>query len=101
MNTLQKNFIKGDGNVGELTITEIEHRLVAAEENIKELFGKVNGVDKTLVATTTTLNNLLSAVGELKGAIEALKSRPTMWWDKLVFAVIGATISAIITYFIK
>lgn len=87
--------------MSEITITEIEHRLIAAEENIKELFGKVNGVDKTLVATTTTLNNLLSAVGELKGAIEALKARPTMWWDKLMFAVIGAVVSAIITYFVK
>ena len=87
--------------MSEISITEIEHRLIAAEENIKELFGKVNGVDKTLVATTTTLNNLLSAVGELKGAIEALKARPTMWWDKLMFAVIGAVVSAIITYFVK
>ena len=87
--------------MSEITITEIEHRLITAEENIKELFGKVNGVDKTLVATTTTLNNLLSAVGELKGAIEALKARPTMWWDKLMFAVIGAVVSAIITYFVK
>lgn len=84
-----------------MTIAEIEHRLLAAEENIKELFGKVNGVDKTLVATTTTLNNLLSAVGELKGAIEALKARPTMWWDKLIFALIGAVVSAVVTYFIK
>lgn len=87
--------------MSELTITEIEHRLITAEENIKELFNKVNGVDKTLVATTTSLNNLLSAVGELKGAIEALKARPTMWWDKLMFAVIGAVVSAIITYFVK
>lgn len=87
--------------MSEMTIAEIEHRLLAAEENIKELFGKVNGVDKTLVATTTTLNNLLSAVGELKGAIEALKARPTMWWDKLVFALIGAVVSAVVTYFIK
>ena len=87
--------------MSEISITEIEHRLITAEENIKELFGKVNGVDKTLVATTTTLNNLLSAVGELKGAIEALKARPTMWWDKLMFAVIGAVVSAIITYFVK
>lgn len=87
--------------MSEMTIAEIEHRLIAAEENIKELFGKVNGVDKTLVATTTTLNNLLSAVGELKGAIEALKARPSAWWDKLIFALIGAVVSAVATYFIK
>ena len=44
--------------MSEITLTEIEHRLIQAEENIKELFGKYNGIDKSLVATTTTLNRL-------------------------------------------
>ncbi len=86
--------------MNEITITEIEHRLVQAEENIKELFGKYNGIDKSLVATTTTLNNLLALVGELKAAIEELKSRPVSLWDRLIFALIGAAASAAVTYFI-
>lgn len=85
----------------DITLTEIEHRLIQAEENIKELFSKYNGVDKSLVATTTTLNNLLALVGELKAAIEALKARPTALWDRLVFAFIGAAASAIVTYLVK
>lgn len=87
--------------MSDLSLLEIEHRLQQAEENIKELFGKVNGVDKSLVATTTTLNNLLTLVGELKAAVESLKARPAAWWDKLIFAVIGAVVTALITYFIK
>ena len=87
--------------MSDLSLLEIEHRLQQAEENIKELFGKVNGVDKSLVATTTTLNNLLTLVGELKAAVESLKSRPATWWDKLIFALIGAAASAIVTYLIK
>lgn len=87
--------------MSDLSLLEIEHRLQQAEENIKELFGKVNGVDKSLVATTTTLNNLLTLVGELKAAVESLKARPTAWWDKLIFAVIGAVVTALITYFIQ
>ncbi|MBQ2902810.1 MAG: hypothetical protein IJA31_11600 [Clostridia bacterium] len=87
--------------MAEITLTEIEHRLNAAEENIKELFGKFNGIDKNLVATTTTLNNLLTLVGELKAAIETLKARPSAWWDKLIFALIGAAASGIISYFVK
>lgn len=84
-----------------ITIIEIEHRLIEAENNIKELYGKVNGVDKSLVATTTTLNNLLTLVGELKAAVESLKSRPAAWWDKLIFALIGAAASAIVAYLVK
>ena len=85
--------------MSEITLNEIEHRLVQAEENIKELFGKYNGIDKSLVATTTTLNNLLALVGELKAAIEELKAKPGSLWDKLIFALIGAAVSAAITYF--
>ncbi|MBQ2904154.1 MAG: hypothetical protein IJE48_07135 [Clostridia bacterium] len=86
--------------MSEITLTEIEHRLIQAEENIKELFGKYNGIDKSLVATTTTLNNLLALVGELKAAIEALKSKPGDFWDKLIYAFIGAAASAAAAYFI-
>lgn len=87
--------------MSDLSLLEIEHRLQQDEENIKELFGKVNGVDKSLVATTTTLNNLLALVGELKAAVESLKARPAAWWDKAIFALIGAVVSAVVTYLIK
>lgn len=87
--------------MSEINLIEIEHRLIECENNIKELFGKVNGVDKSLVATTTSLNNLLTLVGELKAAVEALKSRPAAWWDKLIFAFIGAAASTIVTYLVR
>lgn len=86
--------------MSEISLTEIEHRLIQAEENIKELFGKYNGIDKSLVATTTTLNNLLALVGELKAAIEDLKSKPANLWDRMVFAIIGAAASAVVAYII-
>ena len=87
--------------MSEISLTEIEHRLNRAEENISELYSKYNGVDKNLVAVTTTLNNLLTLVGELKASVEALKARPSTMWDKAVFAVIGAVVSALITYIAK
>lgn len=82
-----------------ISITEIEHRLIQAEENIKELYAKYNGVDKNLVAVTTTLNNLLTLVGELKAAVEGLKTRPAAIWDKVIFALLGAAASAAVSYF--
>lgn len=84
----------------EISIIEIEHRLIQAEENIKELFAKYNGVDKNLVAVTTTLNNLLTLVCELKAAVEGLKTRPAAIWDKVVFALLGAAASAVVSSFI-
>ncbi len=83
----------------EISLLEIEHRLIQAEENIKELYGKYNGIDKSLVATATTLSNLLTLVGELKQAVEALKTRPVTFWDKFLFALIGAAASAAFSYF--
>ena len=85
-------------DMNEISITEIEHRLIQAEENIKELYAKYNGVDKNLVAVTTTLNNLLTLVGELKAAVEGLRTRPVAMWDKVIFALLGAAVSAAVTY---
>ncbi len=83
----------------EISILEIEHRLIQAEENIKELYAKYNGVDKNLVAATTTLNNLLTLVSEMKASVEALKAKPSAFWDKLIFALLGAAASAVISHF--
>lgn len=87
--------------MSDLSLTEIGHRIIVLEKDVEELYSKVNGVDKSLVATTTTLNNLLALVGELKAAVESLKARPAAWWDKAIFALIGAVVSAVVTYLIK
>ena len=83
----------------EISILEIEHRLIQAEENIKELYAKYNGVDKNLVAVTTTLSSLHTLVSEMKTSVEELRKRPMNFWDKFVFALLGAAASAIFTYF--
>lgn len=83
----------------EISILEIEHRLIQAEENIKELYAKFNGIDKNLVAVTTTLSSLHTLVSEMKTSVEELRKRPINLWDKLIFALLGAAVSAIFTYF--
>lgn len=83
----------------EISILEIEHRLIQAEENIKELYAKYNGIDKNLVAATTTLSSLHTLVSEMKTSVEELKSRPISFWDKFIFALLGAAASAILTHF--
>lgn len=83
----------------EISILEIEHRLIQAEENIKELYAKYNGIDKNLVAATTTLSSLHTLVSEMKTSVEELKARPISFWDKFIFALLGAAASAILTHF--
>lgn len=83
----------------EISILEIEHRLIQAEENIKELYAKYNGIDKNLVAVTTTLSSLHTLVSEMKTSVEELRKRPISFWDKFIFALLGAAASAILTHF--
>ena len=84
--------------MADLTLDEIERRLVGCETSIKELYGKANKAEHNLVATTTTLNNLLERLGELKASVEAIKNRPATLWDKLLSALIGALVTGFVTY---
>lgn len=86
--------------MADLTMDEVERRLKDCEENIKELYGKNNQNERDLVATTTTLNNVMEKLGELKASVEAIKNRPATLWDKLIAALIGAAASGIIAYLI-
>ena len=82
----------------EVTIPELTRRVEAVEENIKELYGKTNKTDHDLVAVTTTMNSIMETLGELKAAVESLKSRPATLWDKLIAALIGGLVTGFITY---
>lgn len=86
--------------MAEMTQEEIERRLKDCEENIKDLYGKNNQNERDLVATTTTLNNVMEKLGELKASVEAIKSRPATLWDKLIAALIGAAASGFIVYLV-
>lgn len=91
-----KNFFKGDNHMANFTLEDLERRITVCEENINELYGKINSTSQDLVSTTTTLNCVLSSIGELKASVDALKQRPANMWDKVMYAVIGAIVSAII-----
>ncbi len=87
--------------MSKITLHELEHRIKVCEENISEIYAKINKTDNNLVATTTSLNSVLSTLGQLKGSVDALKARPATMWDKLMFALIGALASGIVATFIQ
>jgi hypothetical protein len=84
-----------------VTPEEIERRLLKAEENIETLFGRTNKFNEEMATVTTKLDNILVTLGELKASVVQLQSRPGTMWDKLIFAIIGATATAFITYTLR
>lgn len=80
---------------------EIAHRLIKAEENIETLFKSRNQHNEELAAVTTKLDNILVTLGELKASVVQLQSRPGTMWDKLVFALIGAAATAVVSLILK
>lgn len=72
-----------------------EHRIKALENDVKILYGKVNTFAINQAEENTKLDNLLLSVGELKESISEIKRRPSAFWDKLLFALIGAVGTAL------
>lgn len=81
-------------------IDVINHRIDAVEEDIKNLYKKINEVTMTQVQLVTKLDNMLVTLGELKESIETLKKRPGWLWDKFVVALIGAVCGVVVSLFV-
>ena len=72
-----------------------EHRIKTLENDVKILYGKVNTFAINQAEENTKLDNLLLSVGELKESISEIKRSPSAFWDKLLFALIGAVGTAL------
>ena len=81
-------------------IDVINHRIDAVEEDIKNLYKKINEVTMTQVQLVTKLDNMLVTLGELKESIETLKKRPGWLWDKFIVALIGAICGVVVSLFV-
>ena len=71
-------------------IEMFEHRITELENNVKILYGKANNFAVTQAQTNIKLDHLLISLDEVKESLSNLKNRPSVLWDKLVFAIIGA-----------
>lgn len=72
-----------------------EHRLKTLESNVRELSGKANAIAVRQAETNAKLDGLLLLVGELKESVDELRRRPSLLWDKLIFAAVGAAGTAL------
>ena len=76
----------------------IEHRVCKLEKDVDTLYVKANTAAIAQAENNIKLDNVLVAIGELKGIVQSLTSRPGKWWDKLVAGLIGACASGFISY---
>jgi hypothetical protein len=67
-----------------------EHRIAELENNVKILFAKSNDFAVSQAQVNIKLDNLLICLDEVKDSLSNLKNRPSLFWDKLIFAFIGA-----------
>ena len=67
-----------------------EHRVNELENNVKILYGKANGFAVAQAQANTKLDNLIESLDEVKTSLSSIKNRPSLFWDKLIFAFIGA-----------
>lgn len=67
-----------------------EHRVNELENNVKILYGKANGFAVAQAQANTKLDNLIESLDEVKAGLSSIKNRPSLFWDKLIFAFIGA-----------
>ena len=76
----------------------IEHRVCKLEKDVDTLYAKANTAAVAQAENNIKLDNVLVAIGELKGIVQSLTARPGKWWDKLVAGLIGACASGFISY---
>jgi hypothetical protein len=67
-----------------------EHRLAALESDVKSLYGKAQSFAVTEAELNVKLDSLIESTDELKEKLSQIGNRPLQFWDKLVFAFIGA-----------
>jgi len=67
-----------------------EHRLTALENDVKSLYDKANSFAVTEAQLNVKLDSLIESMDEMKHRLVSLSRRPLQFWDKLLFAFIGA-----------
>lgn len=73
------------------------HRISLLEESIKQIYILNTSVEKIVI----TLQTLTKEIGAQNERLKAIEEKPAQNWDKLVWAVGGAVVAAIVTFVLK
>ena len=95
-------------NLIEYRVENLEKIVDENKKEIKVIKTELIVLDKNFVTLNLTLQNMLVCFGELKESINGLqaelgtlKAKPSGYWDKVVFALIAAAVSAFVGFIIQ
>ena len=71
-------------------------RVETLEGQVKEIFERLNDKDNSPSVLAAKLNSMLVTLGEVKQAVNDLKSRPGRWWDNLIGYGLAAVIATLV-----
>lgn len=72
-------------------------RIAGLEESIKQIYVLNTSVEKIAISIET----LTKEVGKQNDRLKAIEEKPAQNWDKLVWAIGGAVLSAVIAFILK
>lgn len=68
----------------------LAHRISELEADVKALYSRTNSFAVTQAQLNTKLDNMLLTLGELKESISAMRQKPSLLWDRLLYAAVAA-----------
>ena len=72
-------------------------RIAMLEESMKQIYTLNTSVEKIAMSIET----LTTEIGEQNKRLKAIEDKPAQNWDKLIWLIGGAVVSAIIAFIIK
>lgn len=72
-------------------------RIAMLEESMKQIYILNTSVEKIAMS----INTLTTEIGEQNKRLKAIEDKPAQNWDKLLWLVGGAVVSAVIAFIIK
>ncbi|MGN0544499.1 MAG: hypothetical protein ACI4I0_02960 [Acutalibacteraceae bacterium] len=85
----------------ETKVNALEKRVKQCESDVKSLFDRSNKAEVREKEIATKLDNVLVELGRVRESIDTLKSRPIKFWDRFIFAFIGAAAAAMASLIIN
>lgn len=90
-----------DNNVSEVLCKErrktTDEHFKRVDERLRLGEEKIDTVEKAVVLLTEMTKQNKKDIEEHDKAIEEVKKRPTQLWDKVIFGIISAVVSGIVT----
>ena len=83
----------------DVTLGRVSDSIASAHKRIDKLESEMKDQRALTLAVAkldSKFDNLAVDVGEVKTEVKQISSRPVKWWDRLIYAAVGAVSSGIV-----